>query len=220
MAKLLDLAGEVFGRLTCIESAGSKNGERLWKCKCECGMFTIVSTASLRSGNTKSCGCVRREALIKRNKVHGLSTVNGKKTRLYNIWVRMKQRCYDKNASDYYRYGGKGVKVCDEWKNNYENFHNWAMNNGYDDTLTIERKDFRGDYNPANCTWIPIEKQARNKKTNHFIEYKGKRKTLAEWSELTNINSSTIRQRLNLGWTVEKALTTPVRRNKNANEVN
>jgi hypothetical protein len=216
MGKHLDLTGQKYGRLTCVKEAGrNKCGQVLWECRCDCGNRTLATTNDLRTGNTKSCGCIKREIIIKRNVTHALSKGrDGKKTRLYNKWVRMKQRCFDKSSSDYDRYGGRGITVCSDWLK-YKSFYDWAVTSDYQDGLTIERKNVNGNYEPSNCKWITMEEQARNKRNNHFITFGKSRKTLAEWGEITGIESSTIRQRLNLGWTPEKALTTKVRRRAN-----
>lgn len=207
-----DLKGQRFGRLTCIEDVGrSKRGCALWRCRCDCGREAVVVSHSLISGNTKSCGCLASDAVIERNTKHSLSRKNGKTARLYGIWRRMKQRCLDENCSDYAKYGGRGINVCDEWAGDYKVFHDWAVSAGYDDTLTIERLDVNGGYNPQNCAWIPSADQARNKRNNHFIEYRGSRKTLAEWSEELGMESSLLRYRLK-HWGVNRAFNTPVRR--------
>lgn len=147
----------------------------------------------------------RREALIQRNWRHGFAQ-RGTRSRLYNIWYRMRQRCHDKNSSDYSRYGGKGISVCDQWENSFEAFRSWALASGYSDDLTIERKDVRGNYCPENCTWISHAAQARNKSNNHLITCNGETKTLAEWSEVSGLEASLIRYRLKAGWSPEDAI--------------
>jgi hypothetical protein len=119
----------------------------------------------------------------------------------------MKQRCSDTNSSDYGLYGGKGITVCGEWKDNYATFKTWAHENGYRRDLTIERKDHKGHYCPENCTWASSLAQARNRSNNHRISYNGETKTLAEWAEVFDIESSLIRYRLRVGWLIEDALT-------------
>ncbi len=208
MPALIDLTGDKYGRLTVIKIAPRVKGRGVeWVCRCDCGNEAVVRSSSLRQGNTRSCGCLAREMLVERNFKHGKAR-RGKKTRLYGIWVRMRQRCNDPNTDDYEGYGGRGIKVCDEW-DDFLAFQNWAHSNGYKNKLTIERIDNDGDYEPNNCKWICLEKQARNKRNNHFIEFNGVCRTLAEWSEVTGIDSSLLRYRLE-HWGTEKALTTKI----------
>jgi hypothetical protein len=217
MSNFVDLTGRKFGRLTVIEQAPNKGrGKTTWLCRCDCGQEVAVLANSLISGNTRSCGCLAIEILKQRSYTHALSIgANGKKTRLYGIWIRMRQRCSDQNSSDFDGYGGRGISVCEEWQN-YKNFHDWAMSHGYDEHLTIERKDVDGNYEPSNCKWIPARDQARNTRKNHFITFQGQRKTLAEWCEILGMDSSLLRYRLKV-WDVRKALTTPVRRQAKCN---
>ncbi|QQE80889.1 hypothetical protein [Alicyclobacillus sp. SO9] len=152
----------------------------------------------------------RNQHLAERNTTHGLSLdENGNKSRLYGIWVRMRQRCSDKNSTDYHRYGGRGISVCHDWSD-FKQFHDWAMAHGYEEHLTIERVDVDGNYEPVNCKWVTRTEQSRNKSNNHLVSFRGDTMTLAEWEQVTGISSSTIRQRLGRGWNVERALTTPV----------
>jgi len=211
MSKALDLTGQRFGRLVCIKDVGrDKYGNVLWLCLCRCGKKIIVPTKSLISGNTKSCGCTGKEKTKKRNTTHGLClNKEGKKTRLYGIWMRMKQRCLDVACSDYKNYGGRGIKICDEWLG-YKNFHDWAISHGYKKNLTIERCNNAGDYEPDNCEWITAEKQARNKRTNRFITYKGKKKILSEWCKILKMDHSLLRYRLK-HWDIERSFNQPIR---------
>lgn len=165
MPGALDLTQQQFGRLTAIRRVGSKQGGALWLCRCSCGNFTEVTARSLRSGNTRSCGCIHKEQLVRRNRAsakHGYSD----KERLYNIWHAMRQRCYDPNRKDYPNYGGRGISVCFEW-GDYEAFRSWAMANGYADHLSIDRIDVNGNYCPENCRWVDAKTQARNRRTDN-----------------------------------------------------
>jgi len=199
--------GDKFARLTVISFEGrNKYFHSLYKCICNCGKEVIVEKYSLISGNTKSCGCLASELIIARNLKHGLC--NGH-DRLYNIWCRMKQRCYDLNSSDYQRYGGRGIVICKEWLE-YKIFHEWAKNNGYSDNLTIERINNSLNYNPENCKWIPLALQARNRRDNHLIEFKGETKILAEWSEIFGIGPSLIRYRLK-HWPIDRIFIQPTK---------
>ena len=131
------------------------------------------------------------------------------KTRLYNIWHNMRTRCYNPNYTYYNRYGGRGIAICEEW-NKYETFKKWALENGYSDNLTLDRKDNNKNYDPSNCRWVSRKTQANNRNNGLIIEFEGKRKTCAEWSEETGISYKTLENRIRHGWPSEKILTTPV----------
>ena len=134
-------------------------------------------------------------------------------TRLYNIWRSMNQRCYNEKSVNFGRYGARGITVCDEWKEDFQSFHEWAMANGYSEELTIDRIDVNGNYEPSNCRWSTYKEQANNKRNSRIIECNGVSHTLGEWSEITGIRLATIWERLRKGWSPERALTTiPVHR--------
>lgn len=166
-----NLAGKRFGRLLVIERAQKREGRReaYWHCICDCGKHTTVCSLSLKNGATKSCGCIHREGLIARNTKHG-DTISGKKSfRLYHVWANMKNRCHNPNNVSYKNYGGRGIVVCDEWRNNYVAFRKWAMLNGYDPIAnfaesTIDRIDNNGSYTPSNCRFVSFAIQATNKR--------------------------------------------------------
>lgn len=206
--------GEKYGRLTVIkyshrikhEYEDSKRNfyDYYYLCKCDCGNVGTFVGNRLKSGNTKSCGCICHENLLRRNTKHRLS-----RTHLYRIYHGIKRRCYNKNDSSYARYGGKGIRMCNEWLSDFMNFYNWAITHGYKKNLTIERIDFRGNYTPENCTWIPFGEQAKNTSRNVFYEYNGKRKILPDWAREYNLPFTCVRKRLVRGWTLERALNTP-----------
>lgn len=158
-----DISGQVFGRLTAIKPIGkNKYGRYIWLCSCNCGNEKTVIGDSLRRGIVRSCGCLDREAHILRpnRRIHGDCG-----TRLYRIWKAMKNRCNNPNNPSYKKwYGIKGVKVCEEWNNNYLPFKEWALSHGYDDNLSIDRIDPYGNYEPSNCRWATATEQARNKR--------------------------------------------------------
>ena len=131
---------------------------------------------------------------------------NMHKTRLYGIWCNIKERCYNSNNNQYHNYGGRGIKVCDEWQE-FISFKEWALNNGYDDTLTLDRIDFNGGYEPNNCRWITIQAQQYNKRNNHLITYNGRTQTLTEWANERGIKRNTLDARINRShWDIGRAL--------------
>lgn len=201
------MTGQRFGRLTVVGDSGeSRRGEVLWLCRCDCGNVVTLRGSSLRSGNNRSCGCFRRESEKTRCITHG-----GTNTRLYHIWVNMIQRCSNANRPDFLRYGGGGVQVCEDWKN-FESFQEWSLANGYQEWLTIDRKDNNKGYSPENCRWADVITQANNKRTNHYLEYNGKRLTIAQWASTLGVNPKTLSTRLCRGWSIERTLNTPVRK--------
>lgn len=206
----IDLTGQRFGRLTAIERVENKGKATMWRCMCDCGNVTVVAAGALRSNEVRSCGCLQKELTSLRNTTHGMAN-----SRLHRIWRGMKSRCYNQNTAEYQHYGGKGVKVCDQWKNNFEDFYRWAIENGYRDDLSIDRIDCNGDYSPENCKWSNIIEQANNKMNNIVLTYNGETHTLAEWSGIVGISRCTLRDRLKrYGWSVERTLTEPVRGKK------
>lgn len=212
----LDLAGKKLGRYLVLKETKfkTKSGNIKWECICDCGKVKIVIGRNLTNGNTISCGCYKKEKmsdmmkLIK--KTHGLS-----KTRQYGIWSHMLNRCNSKKNIGYSLYGGRGIKVCDRWLK-FENF--WEdMKANYSDSLSIDRIDNNGNYEPGNCRWATPEQQQQNKrqsKNGRLITYEGQTKTLMQWAKSLKMRFTTLQMRLNSGWTVEKALNTPVKNYK------
>lgn len=213
MGKLNNLTGMTFGRLQVIKRAGSnKNKQALWLCECQCEKKTklIVIGSDLLRGHTQSCGCLQREIVCNIKTKHGQSF-----TALHNIWTNMKQRVCNKKCEAYQNYGGRGIKICDEWINSFESFYTWATNNGYKEGLTIERKNVNGDYCPENCTWASKLTQTRNRRNTQQVYYKNELKPLSQWCDELNLPYNTIRARINTyHWSIEKAFTTPIRRKK------
>ena len=203
--KLKDLAGQKFGKLTALYQLHNNHTRHTyWLCTCDCGNLVEIRSSHLRSGNTKSCGCLRNAIITKHGKHN---------TRLYRIWAAMKRRCYNKSQSDYKNYGARSIKICDEWRRDFKAFYNWAIDNNYQDNLTIDRIDVNGNYEPSNCRWSTIKQQANNRRTTKYITYQGETKSLSEWCELFNLKYHTIKYRLNeLKWPIEKALFTPVKK--------
>lgn len=167
-----------------------KRPECIWGCICDCGGIIFTRVSRLHSGSTTSCGCYRNAKLIKMNYKTGLS-----KERLYNIWAHMKRRCYNKHDSAYRYYGEKGIRVCDDWRNDFLKFRTWALTNGYQNDLTIERINNNGNYEPSNCTWIPWNKQGTHTCRIIYVVYNGKKYTLKQIAEEIGIHYSTVLQR-------------------------
>lgn len=208
MPKLEDITGNRYGRLTVIEFAGfheQPSGRRRsqWRCRCDCGNEVIVQTFNLKSGNSKSCGCYNAESIKDRSTTHGC-----RHTRLYAIWTNMKTRCYNKGeTSDYMNYGGRGIKMCEEWRDSFEPFRDWALKNGYDDSLSIDRVDVDGAYEPSNCRWVDAKLQANNRRNTISVSSNGETRTLSEWSRITGIKYHTIYARMKrLGMSQEEAI--------------
>lgn len=205
MGKFIDLTGQKFGRLTAIKRVeNTKNKDTLWLCKCDCGGETITRITNLRNGNTKSCGCLNKEHLLKSITKHGLHD-----KKLYNTWKGMRQRCNNKNNPAYKNYGGRGITICAEW-NNFKNFYDWAMNNGYQKGLSIDRIDNNKGYNPNNCRFTDQTTQSNNRRNNKIFTYKEQTHTLAEWAIFYNMNYWALRSRIKRGWSIEKTLETPL----------
>lgn len=177
--KTIDLTGQRFGKLTVVGVAQEhpyNTREKVWECRCDCGNSVLVRGYSLRSGHTQSCGCLSVKTIIQRSydndyaKIHGLAT-----SRIYKNYYAMRARCYNTKNQNYPRYGGKGIRVCDEWLNSFEAFYKWAMANGYDDTKTIDRINPDGDYTPDNCRFADASVQGFNRHTqsNNKTGHKG-----------------------------------------------
>lgn len=160
-----DITGQRFGRLVALKHVGfASNNVALWKCKCDCGKMIVARECNLHNGITKSCGCLQVEKTKKVNSKHCKAH-----TRLYNIWSKMKERCYNPTRKAYKNYGKKGVSVCDEWLNDFQKFCDWAIENGYKDNLTIDRINSNGNYEPYNCRWVTLSENVRQKYKSDFI---------------------------------------------------
>ena len=205
MSKFIDLTGNRYNRLMVIERAeNAKGGVPVWKCLCDCGNIVLVRGNNLKSGAVQSCGCLIHEPA--HNRTHGLS-----KDPIYQRWNQMKERCYNPSCKSYADYGGRGIKMCDEWKDSVVSFAEWAFANGYKRELTIERIDNDGDYCPSNCKWIKRSEQPRNRRLCYSITYNGKTKNLSDWCKELGLEYKRIHNRMHkLGWSFERAISEPV----------
>lgn len=189
--EIKNIRGQRFGRLVAIEHVGfASNRVTLWRCKCDCGNETIVRQGNLNSGTTRSCGCLDIDRTKEANTTHGQSH-----TRIFNIWSKIKERCYNPKRPAYKNYGGKGVVMCDEWRNDFQIFYNWAMTNGYQDDLTIDRINSNGNYEPSNCRWLTLSENVRFRNATVFITVGELSLTIHDWAIRINIDPATLMSR-------------------------
>ena len=188
-----DLTGRRFGRLVVIGRDDRNSRKTYYNCLCDCGNMKSVRSDSLIAGTIRSCGCLKKEQ--DRENLTAAHTHKMSGTRIYQIWQGIKKRCYNPHDVRYERYGRRGIKVCDEWRDNFQSFYDWAMENGYDDSLTIDRIDNDGDYRPENCRWSSSEEQARNRSSNIKITIGNVTKTLVEWCQVFDVDYHVISAR-------------------------
>lgn len=199
MGRYQDLTGRKFGRLLVKRDVGrTNNGRVTWGCLCECGTLKVVQVDSLLAGKTTSCGCFRRELSSKLRTTHGMSD-----SRLYHIYAKMRHRCFNPKDQNYDRYGGRGITICDEWRDNPKSFLDWALANGYKDSLTIDRINNDGNYEPNNCRWADMKEQSSNTRRN--LIYKGE--TAADASRRLGGHENLVNKRIMLGWSLKEAFT-------------
>ena len=193
--------GKKHNKLTILEHfKKGKNNSNYFRCLCECGRIADIRANHLFNDNQQTCG--------RTHKKYEDSQIGEK---LYNTWNRMVDRCNNPKNHKYYAYGGRGIKVCNEWQNNYDTFYKWAIEKGYRVGLWIERIDNDGNYCPENCRWATRKEQMRNTRRNNFIKYNGEIKTLAEWCEVLSLPYATVNTRLHRGYGPERAFETPIR---------
>lgn len=188
-----DITGLKFGRLTVLEKVGKQNKHHRshWICKCDCGKIIEAREDSLRNGHTTSCGCYNRERVSQTASTHRLTN-----SRLYSIWENIVDRIENPNCKGYKYYGGRGIAICKEWRNDFKTFYDWSMSNGYQDNLTIDRINVDGNYEPSNCRWVTWEIQNSNKRNNHYEYINGQKYTVTQISKMYNINLRTLCHRL------------------------
>ena len=199
-----------FARLTLLKELPACRG-RNWECICDCGNKLIVKESLLREGSVKSCGCLKKEYAEKGNVVHGFN-----KTRIQRIYFSMLSRCYSKKHIHYKNYGGRGIKVCDEWlgDDGLKNFGEWSLKNGYSDNLSIDRIDNNGNYEPNNCKFSTPLQQQNNTRRNHYVEYNGDVLSLSQMARKYNIETSTFYNRVRKWKDIKKSIETPINERK------
>ena len=202
---VLNITGQKFGTLTVVarDPINSKSGNAKWICRCDCGNTASVVGSKLRSGHSKTCGCIRFT-----EKAQGHSG-----ERIYRIWTCMQNRCNKENNDNYKWYGGRGIKICTSW-DNFLNFREWALQSGYNDDLSIDRIDPNLDYFPDNCRWVSMKFQANNKTNNRILKYEGKSYTESQFADNFNLSYHTVVNRLRMGWNLSRIVNTPERDGK------
>ena len=203
----MDLTNQRYGRLlvTDFVGYGEKSKKKRWKCLCDCGNICVVDQCHLRSGHTTSCGCFHKERLVDVGKNNRKFSVTV--DRLRRIYCSMITRCYNQNNRAFRWYGAKGITVCQEWRDDKQNFIKWALENGYSETLTLDRIDSNGNYDPSNCRWVDVKTQIRNR--SNTIKLYGK--PLAEWCDILHLDYKVILRRMYSGSSFEEAISKPFR---------
>lgn len=203
-----DLTGERFDRLVVTRKAGKVYGTQvLWECACSCGATVKTTTQRLKSGHTKSCGCLSKDRATK----HGMHN-----TSEYRIWQQAKERCHNPKKTSYARYGGRGIFMVPEWRADFQRFFR-DMGPRPSTEHTLERVDNDGPYAPWNCVWATKETQYRNRRQNVWLEFGGETLCQKDWCRRYNLDEATFAARLKRGWTLERALTTPAQKQRGRN---
>lgn len=207
----IDLTNKVFGRLTVVRREGtSAGGKAIWLCRCSCGEHSRVIGTHLRSGNTTSCGCLKRDVAQQLATRHGLSG-----SAEYRAWRSMRDRCENEHGTAWPYYGGRGITVCERWRNSVEAFCS-DMGPRPSPQHTVDRIDANGNYEPSNCRWATRSEQMNNIRNNRVVAFRGREQTLTQWARETCLNREVIRWRLRAGWSIERALSTPSITKRNA----
>lgn len=208
-----NLAGQRDGKLVAVSVSRSDNkGRKVWLLRCDCGneverLSSIMSDA-INKGKDSHCGCSPAR------KTHGLTS---KKKNLYWVWAAMIQRCENPENKDYSTYGGRGIAVCEEWRNSFKSFHDWAKASGYKKGLTIERVDVDKGYSNDNCIWIINARQSLNCRRSAIITWNGKSQHISDWADDLGIKYKTLRGRIfDYGWSLDRALAEKTRSRSNA----
>lgn len=204
--RFIDIGGKQFGRLKVVSYAGKSR----WLCLCSCGTEKTIGSGAIRSGSTRSCGCLQIEETISRSTVHGSAGRKGKSPEYWS-WSAMNARCRNKKSKSYKNYGGRGITVCERWAGSFQNFVD-DMGKKPSESHTLDRIDNSRGYEPGNCRWGTRIEQGNNRRNNRVEEVDGKSRTIADWSRVSGIPAKRIRTRLRRGWCPRKAIFTPLRR--------
>lgn len=205
MGKFIDLTGNKYGRLLVISRVpGLQNRKVVYVCKCDCGKEVITRSDSLKNGHAQSCGCRHKDIVSENSKKHGKYG-----TRLYRIWGSMIQRCANQKHKAYNNYGGRGINVCSEWLSDFNNFYQWAKENGYSDELQLDRTNNNKGYQPNNCRFVTVKENNRNRRCTKTVDVNGKKIPFAELCEQYNKDYDKVWNRINAyGWDIKRAITT------------
>lgn len=200
-----ELIGLQYGKWTIIDYVGvGISYQKIVKVKCECGTIKDVYIGTLKSGTSTSCGCA-----IKRKIKHGLF-----RHPIYTVWRGMKERCLNPNFKQYNDYGGRGIKIYEFWLKDFKSFFYWAIKNGYQKGLELDRIENDKDYYPSNCRFNSHKGNNRNKRNNRYIDFNGQKKALSEWCEIYGFNVKTLSNRLDRGWSIDESFNTPIQKNQ------
>lgn len=208
-AKIHDITGQRFNYFVAVERVGIGSRGAIWKCQCDCGVIKEVNYADIARGHVSSCGCMTNKLKSEKAKTHGLS-----KTPTYQIWLGIIKRCEDEGCANYHLYGGRGIQMCRRWREDYLAFLE-DMGERPSDNLSIDRIDNNGNYAPGNCRWATDTEQVNNTRRNNRLTLNGVTQNLGQWAKQTGLPRDAIFMRIKRGWSVEKALTTPLRKSRN-----
>ena len=203
--------GKKYNRLIVLRLAGkNKYGHQLFECKCDCGNIAVIEGTAVKNGRTCSCGCLQKESAKKRRTTHGMT-----KTKLFNVWNTMKQRCSNPNSKNYKRYGARGIFVCEEWKNDFASFMKWSLSHGYKDGLSIDRIDGEKGYSPDNCRWVDVYVQSNNRSNNRLMTINGITKNCKQWADHFGFEYKYFHEKCKKNdWNLEKVLEIPYFKNQ------
>lgn len=205
MGRFVDLTGKKFGKLTVLKRGpNTRTGKVAWECLCECGKHTVVDSCSLVTGNTQSCGCLRNDLIKQKMKEKGYTSTE--RRALKDVWHMMLKRCEDPRCNSYHNYGARGIKVCEEWHSQAV-FRDWAIHNGYQKGLDIDRIDNNGNYEPQNCHWVTREENMKNTRKTIFLEYQGQVLPIVDIAKLIGVTKGCLYQRLTAGVSKDRIFT-------------